>query len=93
MAAVLERRVCEDRSHDEAGLLVSLVIVGVPLIAAGNKRVPKRDASTPELRVDAGGDGLRWILARSRTPPARGSATRRATWRARPAHDARPPLD
>ena len=32
--------------------LVSLVI-GVPLIAAGNKRVPRRDAGTPELRIDA----------------------------------------
>ncbi|MEJ7729925.1 MAG: hypothetical protein WKG00_11960 [Polyangiaceae bacterium] len=39
--------------------LVSLTI-GVPLIRLGNKRVPRRGASAPELRGGAGAEGLRW---------------------------------
>jgi hypothetical protein len=39
--------------------LVSIAI-GVPLIRAGNRRVPRRGATAPVLRVATRGDGLLW---------------------------------
>jgi hypothetical protein len=39
--------------------LVSLAI-GVPLIAVGNERGPRRSATAPDLLVSPGGGALRW---------------------------------